>query len=796
MSDPVPAAAAAVGYDTETLSGPITAGGTWLQDTIHGDGSPNVTYNSDGSVTIAGGGDPWNGQLTTALPTWPGYTGEVFGGGFYAQATVTVAGATSGLSPWTGGNDGDQWPSFWANSSNNATDYNTIETDFMELEDGTPGQYQATIINWTTDPQQGIGQTITAPAGDTLNTATYGFRWIPATATTDGSMTFYLDGQQVGTPITWTQADPGLWGAIDGQQMTLFIGAGDNSPATFSNVEVWQASTADDSINGSPAPYIAPANPNQTTPTPGAKPSPSGTTITAVGQTPIIDAKGNSWSLVQSATRGVQIAVNGVADTPTGNVVLLESLNGAMVQENSSGNWYSETANNDSWVQLPGNPNQTTPPPGAKPSPSGTTITAVGQTPIIDAKGNSWSLVQSATRGVQIAVNGVADTPTGNVVLLESLNGAMVQENSSGNWYSETTNNDSWVQLPGNPNQTTAPTPTASLSGTTITAVGQSPIIDAKGNSWSLVQSATRGVQIAVNGVADTPTGNVVLLESLNGAMVQENSSGNWYSETTNNDSWVQLPGNPNQTTTPTPTASPSGTTSTAVGQTPIIDAANNSWSLVQSATRGVQIAVNGVADTPTGNVVLLETLNGAMVQENSSGNWYSETKPNDSWVQLTPGVTDVTSAGTLTQASSTTGTFKENGDTIILSKGNIANVTLGSGNDTLTFIGSSAVTLAGGTGASQVFLASGNNTITAGTGSLTVAAGGGADAYVFHSGDGHLTIKDFSTAKGDTLTVDKALQGSMVSASDGAGGTMLTFGSGHTVDLQGVTAVPTIHYT
>jgi hypothetical protein len=78
----------------------------------------------------------------------------------------------------------------------------------------------------------------------------------------------------------------------------------------------------------------------------------------------------------------------------------------------------------------------------------------------------------------------------------------------------------------------------------------------------------------------------------------------------------------------------------------------------------------------------------------------------------------------------------------------------------------------------------------------LTVAAGGGPDAYVFHSGDGLLTVEDFSTAKGDTLTVDQALQGSMVSASDGAGGTMLTFGSGQGIDLQGVTAVPTIHYT
>ena len=107
--------------------------------------------------------------------------------------------------------------------------------------------------------------------------------------------------------------------------------------------------------------------------------SPNGTTITAVGQAPIIDAQGNSWSLVNGpASRGVEIAVNGVVDTPTGDVVLLESLNGAVVQENSAGNWYSETTNNDSWVQLPGNPNQTTtpPPPPAAPTPSANGTTA------------------------------------------------------------------------------------------------------------------------------------------------------------------------------------------------------------------------------------------------------------------------------------------------------------------------------------------------------------------------------------------------------------------------------------
>ncbi len=64
---------------------------------------------------------------------------------------------------------------------------------------------------------------------------------------------------------------------------------------------------------------------------------------------------------------------------------------------------------------------------------------------------------------------------------------------------------------------------------------------------------------------------------------------------------------------------------------------------------------------------------------------------------------------------------------------------------------------------------------------------------YVFHANSGLLTIEDFSLAKGDTLTVDKALQGSLQQASDGQGGTMLTFGAGngHGVDIHGMAAMP-----
>jgi hypothetical protein len=85
-----------------------------------------------------------------------------------------------------------------------------------------------------------------------------------------------------------------------------------------------------------------------------------------------------------------------------------------------------------------------------------------------------------------------------------------------------------------------------------------------------------------------------------------------------------------------------------------------------------------------------------------------------------------------------------------------------------------------------------GNNTFTAGTGGLDVTGGGGADAYVFHASSGLLTIEDFSIAKGDTLTVDKALQGSLVEISDGKGGTMLNFGTvGQGVDIHGIATMP-----
>jgi hypothetical protein len=57
----------------------------------------------------------------------------------------------------------------------------------------------------------------------------------------------------------------------------------------------------------------------------------------------------------------------------------------------------------------------------------------------------------------------------------------------------------------------------------------------------------------------------------------------------------------------------------------------------------------------------------------------------------------------------------------------------------------------------------------------MTVTGGAGADAYLFHNGSGDLTVSDFFN--GDSLTIDKSLQGAFLETSDGHGGTMISFG-------------------
>jgi hypothetical protein len=116
-----------------------------------------------------------------------------------------------------------------------------------------------------------------------------------------------------------------------------------------------------------------------------------------------------------------------------------------------------------------------------------------------------------------------------------------------------------------------------------------------------------------------------------------------------------------------------------------------------------------------------------------------------------------------------------------------LVTLNLASGNEKLSFAGPQSVHVNGGSGSDQVSVASGKNTFTAGSGTLDVTGGSGADTYVYNARSGTLIIENYTASQNDNLTVSSSLRSSMQKTTDGHGGTLLTFGSNHSIDLVGV---------
>jgi hypothetical protein len=154
---------------------------------------------------------------------------------------------------------------------------------------------------------------------------------------------------------------------------------------------------------------------------------------------------------------------------------------------------------------------------------------------------------------------------------------------------------------------------------------------------------------------------------------------------------------------------------------------------------------------------------------------------------------------GSLSKNLSQTGTYLVGGDTFVLSSAGNVSAVLGGGTSQIRFVGAATVSVTGGTGKTMVSADTGSGKFVAGTGSLDVTGGPGGDAYVFHAGSGLMTLENFSIAKGDTLTIDKSLQASIHQASDGLGGTMITFGTDTAHGMHaigsGVLAATSIHW-
>jgi hypothetical protein len=254
---PVPEPAATVGFDTQTFGSNVTIGHNWHKFNFYGvnPSSVNVTQNADGSVTINPGGDDYGAQLSTASvgTTGRNFSGIAFGGGGYFQATM------SGTGPM----------SFWANDietmngvsigTGAAPQNSWIEADIAEFD--SPGAYGFTLHNWY--GAVGSGNVVNAnengaspPGANYTQPNLYGMLWVPATATTQGYVKFYFNGQQVGNTITWNKYIPGpgppslsngtAFSVLDQLHLALILGAGSSTSTTVYNVEVWQASAVND----------------------------------------------------------------------------------------------------------------------------------------------------------------------------------------------------------------------------------------------------------------------------------------------------------------------------------------------------------------------------------------------------------------------------------------------------------------------------------------------------------------------------------------------------------------------
>ena len=135
-----------------------------------------------------------------------------------------------------------------------------------------------------------------------------------------------------------------------------------------------------------------------------------------------------------------QVAVNGVVDASTANVIEMAYENGIVWQKNTDNLWWSKTSPTASWDPPYGT--STDPIPHQMASANDAVVRVVAGKPMAslrDASGNAWSVTQG-----QVTLNGVADPTTANVSALAYVNGQIWQENTQHLWWSKTLPADPW----------------------------------------------------------------------------------------------------------------------------------------------------------------------------------------------------------------------------------------------------------------------------------------------------------------------------------------------------------------
>jgi hypothetical protein len=381
----VPGPAAAAGYSQQTFGGPLNLGTTpnastsypvigggvnIVPDTFFGQSWQSIgASGANGSVTLNGAGETYGDGLSTAEVTPAGQPlqGIAFGGGGYFQITMAGNGP---MSFWM--NDAETMNGL-SNGSGSGNSW--IEADIAEFD--STNAYGFTLHNWYGTP--GSGNVVNAnengasPAGANYTQPnTYGMLWVPATATTQGQVEFFFNGQQVGNTITWNQYVPGQsatanpFAVLDSLHMVPILGANPGTTVTFSDLQVWQASNANDigtqvaadaaaapcnggavvttpaastsTLASTSAPAPAPAN----APAEAAQPVAALPNDPTPGEGSATDCQGNVWT-VNSNNKILENGVSVVGGGDTSNLVVqgctvMGKSNG---QNGSSTNWFT-----------------------------------------------------------------------------------------------------------------------------------------------------------------------------------------------------------------------------------------------------------------------------------------------------------------------------------------------------------------------------------------------------------------------------------------------------------------------
>ena len=267
FADAPPAPAAAADYNLRTFGPSLTIGLNWHRFNFNGV-NPNAVHvkqNGDGSVTISGGGNTYNAQLSTARRTSTGklWDGIAFGNGGYFEATLS----------WSGNyNAAGGWPAWWSNDieslsgsktaqwpGQRARYSNWIEPDFMEY--WANRSYGGALHNWYGQVGSGDQVQTTFPefklpdGADAARPHKYGFLWVPATPKQRGRAEFYFDRSKIGAwDVSWNQHAAELgpppshgttaYSVLDVRHIALILGSGPHNPMTVYSVEVWQKSVS------------------------------------------------------------------------------------------------------------------------------------------------------------------------------------------------------------------------------------------------------------------------------------------------------------------------------------------------------------------------------------------------------------------------------------------------------------------------------------------------------------------------------------------------------------------------